>query len=275
MISSVSIQGIKGSFHHIIAQQYFGNEMPIIECLTFDELIKNISSSKTDAGIMALENSIAGSILPNYALIDTNNLHIVGEQFLDIQHNLLVLENQEIEDINEVHSHPMALLQCKAFLKKYPHIKLVEDKDTALIAQRIQEQQLKGIAAIASSEAANLFDLKIIAKSIQTIKHNQTRFVIVKKLNHEIELSKINKASLKFILSHDKGSLAKILNVLSDCGLNLTKIQSLPIVETPWRYAFFIDVTFDKYEEYIIAKNSLEAIATEFKILGEYSKSGI
>ena len=275
MISSVSIQGIKGSFHHIIAQQYFGNEMPIIECLTFDELIKNISSSKTDAGIMALENSIAGSILPNYALIDTNNLHIVGEQFLDIQHNLLALENQEIENINEVHSHPMALLQCKAFLKNYPHIKLVEDKDTALIAQRIQEQQLKGIAAIASIEAANLFDLKIIAKSIQTIKHNQTRFVIVKKLNHEIEPSKINKASLKFILSHEKGSLAKILNMLSDCGLNLTKIQSLPIVDTPWRYAFFIDVTFDKYEEYIIAKNSLEAIATEFKILGEYSKSGI
>jgi prephenate dehydratase len=275
MISSVSIQGVKGSFHHIIAQQYFGIEMPITECLTFDEVIKNISSSKTDAGIMALENSIAGSILPNYALIDKNELHIVGEQYLDIQHNLLALKNQVIEDIKEVHSHPMALLQCKEFLKKYPHIKLVEDKDTALVAQRISEQQLKGIASIASVEAAILFDLKIMERSIQTIKHNQTRFVIIKKLNHEIELVRINKASLKFVLSHNKGSLAKILNILSDCGLNLTKIQSLPIIETPWRYAFFIDVTFEKYTDYEKVKNNLEVNEIEFKILGEYIKSRV
>ena len=275
MISSVSIQGVKGSFHHIIAQQYFGIEMPITECLTFDEVIKNISSSKTDAGIMALENSIAGSILPNYALIDKNELHIVGEQYLDIQHNLLALKNQVIEDIKEVHSHPMALLQCKEFLKKYPHIKLVEDKDTALVAQRISEQQLKGIASIASVEAAILFDLKIMERSIQTIKHNQTRFVIIKKLNHEIELVRINKASLKFVLSHNKGSLAKILNILSDCGLNLTKIQSLPIIETPWRYAFFIDVTFEKYTDYEKVKNNFEVNEIEFKILGEYIKSRV
>lgn len=275
MISSVSIQGVKGSFHHIIAQQYFGIEMPITECLTFDEVIKNISSSKTDVGIMALENSIAGSILPNYALIDKNELHIVGEQYLDIQHNLLALKNQVIEDIKEVHSHPMALLQCKEFLKKYPHIKLVEDKDTALVAQRISEQQLKGIASIASVEAAKLFDLKIMERSIQTIKHNQTRFVIIKKLNHEIELVRINKASLKFVLSHNKGSLAKILNILSDCGLNLTKIQSLPIIETPWRYAFFIDVTFEKYTDYEKVKNNFEVNEIEFKILGEYIKSRV
>ena len=275
MISSVSIQGIKGSFHHIIAQSYFGNGMVIEECLTFDEVIKNISTSKTDAGIMALENSIAGSILPNYALIDNYNLHIVGEQFLDIQHNLLALKDQEIEDIKEVHSHPMALLQCKEYLKNYPHIKLVEAKDTAGVAKRIQEEELKGIAAIASSEAATLFGLSILAKSIQTIAHNQTRFVIVKKTNHEVEFSKVNKASLKFILSHDKGSLANVLNILSDNGLNLTKIQSLPIIDTPWRYAFFIDVTFDDYENYMKANENLNVLDIEVKILGEYKKSGV
>lgn len=270
MITSVAIQGVKGSFHDIVAQQYFGNTVKVLECLTFDEAINSIMTLKTDAVIMALENSIAGSIIPNYALIDTNNLHIVGEKYLDIQHNLMALKGQQISDIKEVYSHPMALLQCKEFFKKHPYIKLVEDKDTAEVAQRIQQQQLKGIAAIASTYAAQLFELEILAESIQTIKHNETRFVIVKRTNHEVSETEINKASIKFLLDHKRGSLAAVLNVLSDCRMNLTKIQSLPVIDTPWKYAFFVDITFTDYQQFQKAKSILPIMALDFKILGEY-----
>jgi prephenate dehydratase len=224
---------------------------------------------------MAIENSIAGSILPNYALIDNYHLHIIGEHYLDIQHNLMVLPNQVIEDIKEVYSHPMALLQCKEFFKKHPHIKLIEDKDTAEVAERIQLKQLKGIAAIASTFAAELFELEIIAESIQTIKHNETRFVIVKTTNSEIAEIDINKASLKFELEHKRGSLATILNVMSDCKLSLTKIQSLPKIETPWKYAFFVDVTFEDYKHFKKAKSIIEIMAEKFKILGEYKNTRV
>lgn len=273
MIKTVAIQGIKGSFHHIVSQDYFGEDTAVNECLSFDETVDALLSGKTEVAIMALENSIAGSIIPNYALIDNNNLDIVGEYYLDIQHNLMALPNQSIEDIKEVHSHPMALLQCKAFFKNYPHIKLVEDKDTADVAKRIQDQNLKGIAAIASSLAASIFELNIIAESIQTIKHNETRFVIVKQSNSEINTNEINKASIKFELDHKRGSLATILNVLSDCKLNLTKIQSLPKIETPWLYAFFVDVTFDDYKDFDKAKAVIEIMATHLKVLGEYKNA--
>ena len=273
MITSVAIQGVKGSFHDIVAQEYFTDKVGILECLTFDEAIASIMTRKTDAVIMALENSIAGSILPNYALIDNNNLHVVGEHYLDIQHNLMALKGQTIGDIEEICSHPMALLQCKEFFKKYPHIKLVEDKDTAEVARRIQERQLKGIAAIASSYAAQLFDLDILAESIQTVKNNETRFVIVKRTNHEVKEEEINKASVKFSVDHKRGSLAAVLNVLSDCRMNLTKIQSLPIIETPWKYAFFVDITFTDYEEYKKAKSILSIMSLDFKVLGEYKKA--
>ena len=182
----------------------------------------------------------------------------------------MVLNGQKIEDVKEVISHPMALLQCKQFFRKHPHIKLVEDKDTAEVAQRIQEQKLKGIAAIASDSAAEIFDLTVLAKSIQTIKHNETRFVIVKRNNSEIPENQINKASLKFELDHKRGSLAAMLNVMSDCHLNLTKIQSLPKIDMPWKYAFFVDVTFNKYEDYSKAKSIMNIMAQDFKILGEY-----
>ncbi|MFD2542393.1 prephenate dehydratase [Lacinutrix gracilariae] len=273
MIKSVAIQGVKGSFHHIVSEQYFGNQMHVKECLTFDATVENLLAKKVDAVIMALENSIAGSIIPNYALIDSHNLHIVGEQYLDIQHNLMALPNQDIADITEVHSHPMALLQCKEFFKKYPHIKLIEDKDTAEVAQRIHKNNLKNVGAIASVLAADIFELNILAKSIQTIKLNETRFVIVKRENHEFPESEINKASVKFELEHKRGSLATILNVMSDCKLSLTKIQSLPKIETPWSYAFFVDVTFDDYEDYKKAKSILKIMAQDFKILGEYKNA--
>ena len=273
MITSVAIQGVKGSFHHIVSQHYFDEKMAVSEYQTFDGVVESILNAKNDAAIMAIENSIAGSIIPNYALIDTFGLHIVGEYYLDIQHHLMALPNQTINDIKEVYSHPMALLQCKAFFKQYPHIKLIEDKDTAEVAQRIQEKKLKHVAAIASQLASELFKLEILAKSIQTIKHNETRFFIVKTKNSEIPKEAINKASVKFELDHKRGSLATILNVLSDCKLNLTKIQSLPKIETPWKYAFFVDVTFDAYNDYEKAKSIMKIMAQEFKVLGEYKNA--
>ncbi|XCF07195.1 prephenate dehydratase [Tamlana crocina] len=273
MIKKVAIQGIKGSFHHIVSQQFFENPVDCIDCLTFDRVVDSLITAESDAAVMALENSIAGSIIPNYALIDKFKLHIVGEHYLDIQHNLMAWPGQRIDDIKEVYSHPMALLQCKEFFKQYPHIKLVEDKDTAEVAERIRKQELKGIGAIASVTAAEIFELDILAHSIQTIKHNETRFVIVKRVNSEVPENEINKASVKFEANHKRGSLAAILNVMSDCRLNLTKIQSLPIVETPWKYAFFVDVTFETYNDFKKAKSLIDIMAEGFKVLGEYKNA--
>lgn len=243
--------------------------------MTFDNLVDGLLKKDAFQGVMAIENSIAGSIIPNYALIDKNELHIIGEHYLQIHHNLMALPGQTISDILEVHSHPMALLQCKEFFRKYPHIKLVEDADTAETAKRISEKQLMGIAAIASKTAAELYQLSVLASEIQTINNNSTRFVIVKTQNSVLSKDEINKASLKFELDHKRGSLATVLNVMSDCRLNLTKIQSLPKIETPWKYAFFVDVSFDKYEDYEKAAKLLTIMADHFKILGEYRNARV
>lgn len=273
MTTKIAIQGIKGSFHHQVVKEYFSENVEIDECLSFEELIDSLLSGKTDQAVMAIENSIAGPIIPNYALIDKNNLHIIGEHYLNISQNLMTLKGQKIEDIKEVHSHPMAILQCMDFLKQYPNIKLVEDKDTAETARRIQEKQLTGIAAIASKTASEMYDLDIIAPEIQTIKNNMTRFVIIKKQNSFLPENEINRASIKFELDHKRGSLAAVLNVMSDCKLNLTKIQSLPKIETPWKYSFFVDVTFEKYEDFAKAKSLLSIMAEYFKVLGEYKNT--
>ena len=273
MTTKIAIQGIKGSFHHQVVKEYFSENVVIDECLSFEELIDSLLSGKSDQAVMAIENSIAGPIIPNYALIDKNNLHIIGEHYLSIHQNLMALKGQKIEDIKEVHSHPMAILQCMDFLKQYPNIKLVEDKDTAETARRIQEKQLTGIAAIASKTASEMYDLEIIAPEIQTIKNNMTRFVIIKKQNSFLPESEINRASIKFELDHKRGSLAAVLNVMSDCKLNLTKIQSLPKIETPWKYSFFVDVTFEKYEDFAKAKSLLNIMAEYFKVLGEYKNT--
>ncbi len=273
MRTKIAIQGIKGSFHHQVVQEYFGQDVAVDECLSFEELVDSLLSGKSDQAVMAIENSIAGPIIPNYALIDKNNLHIVGEHYLDIHQNLMALKGQKIEDILEVHSHPMALLQCMEFLKKYPNIKIVEDKDTAETARRIHENQLKGIAAIASKTAANMYDLEILAPEIQTINNNMTRFVIINKKENFVDENEINRASIKFELDHKRGSLAAVLNVMSDCKLNLTKIQSLPKIETPWKYSFFVDVTFEKYEDYAKAKALMTIMAEYFKVLGEYKNT--
>ncbi|MFV5691166.1 MULTISPECIES: prephenate dehydratase [unclassified Flavobacterium] len=273
MRTKIAIQGIKGSFHHQVAQDYYYQNVEVDECLSFEELVDSLLSGKSDQAVMAIENSIAGPIIPNYALIDKNNLHIIGEHYLDIHQNLMALKGQKIEDIQEVHSHPMALLQCMEFLKKYPNIKLVEDKDTAETARRIHQNQLKGIAAIASKTASEMYELEILAPEIQTINNNMTRFVIIKKENSFVEENEINRASIKFELDHKRGSLAAVLNVMSDCKLNLTKIQSLPKIETPWKYSFFVDVTFEKYEDYAKAKALLTIMAEYFKVLGEYKNT--
>jgi prephenate dehydratase len=273
MRTKIAIQGIKGSFHHQVAQDYFYQNIEVDECLSFEELVDSLLSGKSDQAVMAIENSIAGPIIPNYALIDKNNLNIVGEHYLDIHQNLMALKGQEIEDILEVHSHPMALLQCMEFLKNHPKIKLVEDKDTAETARRIHQNQLKGIAAIASKTASEMYDLEILAPEIQTINNNMTRFVIINKQDNFVDKNEINRASIKFELDHKRGSLAAVLNVMSDCKLNLTKIQSLPKIETPWKYSFFVDVTFEKYEDYAKAKSLLEIMAEYFKVLGEYKNT--
>ena len=269
MNKTIAIQGAEGSNHHKVARDFYGTSVLLKECMSFDILVDSLLNKKATRGIMALENTIAGSIIPNYALIDKNNLHIIGEEYLNIHHHLMALEGQTIEDIKEVCSHPMALLQCKEFFKKHPHIKLVEDVDTAEVAKRISKENLVGIGAIAPKIAADIFSLEVIEDEIQTIKDNSTRFVIVQTEEPEID-EEVNKASLKFQLNHKRGSLAAILNVLSDCKMNLTKIQSLPVIETPWKYSFFVDITFEEYKDYQKAQAIIEIMAEEFKILGTY-----
>ena len=269
---NIGIQGIQGSFHHIVANEYYGSNIDIDEFLTFEMMSRHLAEGKSDASIMAIENSIAGSIIPNYALIDEYNLSIVGEYYLKISHNLLALKNHSIDDITEVHSHPMALLQCREFFKKYPNIKLVEDTDTALSAKEISVNNIKGRAAIASRLASDLYGLDILAENIQTIKNNETRFVVLERLAPNGK-NIFNKASLKFELDHKRGSLATILNAMSDRKMNLTKIQSMPKIETPWRYSFFVDITFKYLEDYFKAKSIIEIMAKDFKVLGEYKNS--
>ena len=270
MNKTIAIQGAEGSNHHKVARDFYGTSIVLKECMSFDALVDSLLDASAKFGVMALENTIAGSIIPNYALIDSNNLHIIAEEYLNIHHHLMCLKGQKIENIKEVWSHPMALLQCKEFFKKYPHIKLVEDVDTADVAKRISNEKLLGIGAIAPKIAAEIFDLEIIEDEIQTIKENATRFVIVQTDAPNNKNEEINKASLKFQLNHKRGSLAAILNVLSDCKMSLTKIQSLPVIETLWKYSFFVDVTFEDYKDYEKAKTIIEIMAEEFKVLGTY-----
>ncbi len=266
----IAIQGIKGSFHHVVATNYFGNTIQLNECLSFDEMPKLLLNQQTDYLVMAIENSIAGAILANYKLIDEYNLNIIGEVYLPIHHQLMALENQTIEDIKEVWSHPMAINQCRKFLRKHPQIKLIEANDTADVARLIQEKKLKGIAAIASTKAAEIYHLNIVAKNIQTNPENYTRFFILN--NKALEVAEFNKVSLKFITKHHQGSLVEVLQVFVNHQLNLTKIQSLPIIDKPWEYAFFADVVFENEQQLHHVLTELKEIVSEVKILGKYLK---
>lgn len=274
----VAIQGIRGSFHDIVAKQFFGNSIELVECMSFTEIPVLLKNKKVDSAVMAIENSIAGAILPNYALIDEYNLKIEGEVYLNIHHHLMALKGQNLEDIKEVWSHPMAILQCRKFFRNHPSIKLIEEKDTAEVAKRIHDENIKGIAAIASKEAANIFNLEVIRDDIQTIKNNSTRFFILKNetstIDHEnkIETGK-NKASVKFITKHNKGSLAEVLDIFAKHDINLTKIQSMPIIDRPWNYAFFIDLIIDDFKLYENALHLLSKKVNHLKILGEYHEN--
>lgn len=270
MEEKVAIQGIKGSFHHQVAQEYFGEEVAVQECRSFSQVIKSLKNGKANKAVMAIENSIAGSILPNFALIDEHEVQITGEHYIPIFMNLMALPGQKIKDITEVYSHPIALLQCKDFFEKHSKIRLIEDTDTAGAARRVQKQNQLGIAAVAGNIAAKMYNLEIISEGIHSVKNNATRFLILGSKNAHSEENSVDKASLKFELDNRHGSLASVLNILNDCQLNLTKIQSLPIIETPWKYSFFVDVTFEKFSDYQKALQVLEVMTTHLKILGEY-----
>ena len=252
----VAIQGIKGSFHHRVAQEFFTQDVVVTECRTFQDVVNSLLMGDSTDAVMAIENSIAGSIIPNYALIDEYKLNIEGEYYLPINQNLMALPGQKISDIKEVWSHPMALLQCREFFKGHT-IKMVEEDDTAGAAKRVAEEKVAGIGAIASSTAAEIYGLELIAENIQTIKDNSTRFFILNN-NGRKDDGVPDKASVKFLTDHKRGSLAAVLNVMSDCRLNLTKIQSLPVIETPWIYSFFVDVTFKEYKHFEKAKKYKE-----------------
>lgn len=274
----VAIQGIKGSFHHIVAKKYFGNNIQLVECMTFSEIPVLLENNEVDSAVMAIENSIAGAILPNYALIDEYDLNIEGEVYLNIHHHLMGLKGQTFEEIKEVWSHPMAILQCRKFFRNHPNIKLIEEKDTAEVAKRIQDEKLKGIAAIASKEAANLFNLEVFADDIQTIKQNSTRFFILKKQNsNHVNMveGKPLKSSLKFITKHEPGSLAEVLDIFAQHHIGLTKIQSLPKIDEPWRYAFFLDLIFNDINNYKSALRLIDKKVTHLKILGEYPQNNL
>ncbi|MFZ0488990.1 MAG: prephenate dehydratase [Salegentibacter sp.] len=269
----VAIQGIEGSFHHLVAREYFGEDIEVLECMSFQELVNSLVSEKAQEGVMAIENSIAGSILPNYALIDEHNLKIVGEHYIPIDMNLMALPGQTIDKIKKVYSHPMALLQCKQFFKGYPHIKLIEDADTAEVARRIAQKESKHVAAVASKVAAEIFGLDILAESIHTKKSNATRFLLLSKKMKEPNGEIVNKASIKFELESKRGSLVSVLNIIRDFNLDMTKIQSMPIIETPWKYWFLVDVVFDDYKEFQKAVEILRVMTEELKILGTYKNS--
>ena len=269
----VAIQGIQGAFHEEASAKYYKNkEVELVPCKTFSDLIERVESGEADTGIMAIENTIAGSILPNYALIENSNLHITGEIYIRIVQNLIVKNSENIEAIKEVYSHPMALYQCSKFFKKYPKIRLVESFDTAISAKYIAGSDKNYIAAIASSFAAKRYNLKILEESIEDNKLNYTRFFELRR-EPKRKTKKINKSSICFSLSNKTGSLSQVLSVLAYYDINLHKIQSHPIIGKPWKYSFYVDVVFDDYKRYKQAKKSVVPLTTNFKVLGEYKES--
>lgn len=267
MSKKISIQGFEGSFHQIAAQQFFGKEIAIWPCATFHEVIEATKKEDTDASVMAIENSIAGSILPNYTLLQKSNLKIIGEVYLPIQQHLLVNPGVKLQDIKEVHSHPMAIQQCLDFL--LPHgWKLIETEDTALSAKRLHQHKNKHAAAIAGSLAAQLFDLEILAESINTEKQNYTRFLVLQKEAGYI--AEGNKASISFQTDHAQGSLVKALSKIAEAGINLSKLQSFPIPSRQWKYYFHADLEFDHIHQFNEVIHNLHAVTAAIKIYGVY-----
>lgn len=270
----IAIQGYPGAFHEIATRCYYPKEVvEMVPADTFDELVELVEEgTRADGGLMAIENTIAGSLLNNYQLLNNSDLQIIGEVFLRIRQNLMALPGQRIEDLKEVHSHPIAIIQCRPFFKRYPHIKLVSMEDTALSAKRIREGSLTGIGAIASSLAADRYKMNLLAESIETNKKNFTRFLVVNKDAPTIVPAEINKISICFSVPHEAGSLHKALKVLADHQANMTKVQSVPLIGKAWRYIFFIDFILEKYSDLSAILEQLKPHTAALKILGQYQE---
>ncbi|MBL7782045.1 MAG: prephenate dehydratase [Saprospiraceae bacterium] len=266
----IAIQGVRGAFHEIAARHFFGEQIEVVPALSFPILFdKSADAAQTDAAILAIENSIAGSILGNYKLLENSDLVVVGEVYLRIQQNLLALPGVTFDQIREVHSHPMALAQCAEFFKKYPKIRLVESEDTAESAAHIVRHRAIHMGAIASTLAANIYGLNVLAPAIETVPENFTRFLAVRRKKEAVPVQHADKASVCFSAGHQPGSLAQVLTMLATEGANLTKIQSAPLLGRPWEYRFFVDFTAipDRIPEVL---QLLERSTTDLQVLGVY-----
>lgn len=276
MNKRVTIQGVAGCYHDAAAREYFnGEEIETIPCETFNDMFDTLRYDASLVGTLAIENTIAGSLLQNHELLRQSNLTIIGEYKMHIAHVLAALPGDEISDLTEVNSHPMALMQCEQFILRHPNLKMVEASDTAGSALNIANKQLKGHGAICGKYAAELYGLNVLQENIQTNKRNFTRFLLLADPSYADELKagkKINKASLVFTLPHTHGSLSKILAILAFYDINLSKIQSLPIIGREWEYRFYINVTFDDYTRYRQSVDAVRPLINDFKILGEYEE---
>lgn len=274
MAKRIAIQGIEGSFHDIAAHRFFeGEQVELVCCDTFEEMFARLKAEKDLLGLMAIENTIAGSLLHNYELLRESGMTIVGEHKLRIKHSIMCLPDEDWEDITEVNSHPVALMQCRQFLSLHPELKKVETTDTAGAAADISRERRHGHAAICHRDAADIYGMKVLQEGIETNKHNFTRFLVLahpEKATAIRSRGSINKASLVFTLPHEEGSLSAILSVLSFYKLNLTKIQSLPIIGQEWQYMFYIDLSFNDERRYHQALGAITPLTRELKQLGVY-----
>ena len=275
MHKKVTIQGYEGSFHQVAARQFFGKNVEVIPCATFREVVRIGEDAKqSDGGVMAIENSIAGSILPNYNLLQKSKLQVIGEVYLSISQNLLVYPGVKLEEIKEVHSHPMAILQCLDYLEKQDW-KLVETEDTALSAKQVREHKSKHTAAIASKFAAQLYDLDVITPDIHTLKNNITRFLIMVPAKQKVEIADANKASIYFQTDHSKGILSKVLAKIAQGGANLSKLQSMPIPGSTFKYGFYADIEFEQKKQLDKLLVDLKSMTNSFKLFGLYKKGKV
>ena len=275
MQKKVTIQGYEGSFHQVAARQFFGKDVDVIPCATFRDVVRIGEDAKqSDGAVMAMENSIAGSILPNYNLLQKSKLQVIGEVYLSISQNLLVYPGVKLEDIKEVHSHPMAILQCLDYLENQDW-KLVETEDTALSAKQVRQHKSKHIAAIASKLAAQLFDLDVITPDIHTLKNNITRFLIMVPSKQKIEIADADKASIYFQTDHSKGILSKVLAKIAQGGANLSKLQSMPIPGSTFKYGFYADIEFEQKKQLDKLLVELKLMTNHFKVFGMYKKGKV
>ena len=276
MKKKVAIQGIAGCYHDIAARNYYeGEEIEIIPCNTFPDVISTIKKDPSVVGLMAIENTIAGSLLQNHELIRESGLKVTGEYKLRISHSLVALPGTSIHDITEVNSHPIALMQCTEFLNTLPNAKVVEKEDTAMSARWIAENHIEGHAAICGKLAAEIYGMEVLAEGTETNKRNFTRFLsiadrwVADEIMRDVDK---NKSLLVFAVPHTSGSLSKVLAVLSFYDMNLTKIQSLPIIGREWEYLFYVDLTFTDYARYQKALDAIQPLTKDLKILGEYAE---